>query len=88
MTPEDPNEPLPTTPVSPPASAPPSTPQWGAPPPAWGPPPWAQAPVPPPPPPPRDRVALAVVGVVFGGLFLVFFAFLLLAYGAATRKTS
>jgi protease-4 len=38
--------------------------------------------VPPPPAPRRDRLALAIVGVVFGGLFLVFFGFLLLAYGA------
>jgi protease-4 len=35
-----------------------------------------------PPAPPRDRLALALVLFVFGGLFLVFFAFLLLAYGA------
>lgn len=38
--------------------------------------------MPPPSPPPRDRLALAVVGIVFGGLFLVFLAFLFLAYGA------
>jgi protease-4 len=70
-------DPLPTTPVSPPpAHAAP--PQWG--PAAW--PGWPPAPMPPPAPPPRDRLALAVVGVVFGGLFLVFLAFLFLAYGA------
>jgi protease-4 len=38
--------------------------------------------LPPPAPPRRDRAALAVVLFVFGGLFLVFFAFLLLAYSA------
>lgn len=38
--------------------------------------------MPPPPPPRRDRLALGIVGFVFGGLFLVFFGFLLLAYGA------
>jgi protease-4 len=38
--------------------------------------------VPPPPPPPRDRLALAVVGAIFGGLFLVFFGFLFLAWSA------
>jgi protease-4 len=82
MNPNDPNEPLPTTPVEPP-TAPPAEPSRAAPPPppsyGWGaPPPW----VPPPPPPRRDRVALAVVAFIFGGLFLVFFGFLLLAYGA------
>jgi protease-4 len=35
----------------------------------------------PPAPPRRDRLALAVVGSIFGGLFLVFFGFLALAYG-------
>jgi protease-4 len=85
MNPNDPNEPLPTTPVPPAAApagaAPPaSQPQWGAaPPPPWPP---QAAPVPPPPPPRRDRLALAVVLFVFGGLFLVFFAFLVLAYTA------
>ena len=114
MTPEDPNEPLPTTPVGPPsqegvpaqpapsAQPPPippgwsAAPAWGAAPPGWGgaPPGWGQpawpsmpAPVPPPPPPPRDRVALAVVGIVFGGLFLVFLGFLLLAYGAVKGES-
>jgi protease-4 len=38
--------------------------------------------MPPPPAPPRDRLALFLVLFVFGGLFLVFFAFLVLAYGA------
>jgi len=80
-------EPLPTTPAAPvpqaPAAAPPawSQPQWG-PPPAW-----AQPPLPPQPPPRRDRAALAVVLFVFGGLFLVFFAFLWLAYGAVKGET-
>ena len=43
--------------------------------------------IPPPPPPRRDRAALAVVLFVFGGLFLVFFAFLLLAYSAVRGET-
>ena len=85
-------EPLPTTPVTPappvaagtPAAAPP--PAWAQP--QWGPPPaWAQPPLPPQPPPRRDRAALAVVLFVFGGLFLVFFAFLWLAYGAVKGET-
>jgi protease-4 len=38
--------------------------------------------MPPPAPPRRDRLALAIVGFIFGGIFLVFFGFLLLAYGA------
>ncbi len=79
------------------AAPPTSQPTWGAPPPAppagwpppsayggWGPPP----PIPPPPPPRRDRAALAVVLFVFGGLFLVFFAFLLLAYSAVRGDSS
>jgi protease-4 len=37
--------------------------------------------VPPPTPPKRDRMALGIVAFIFGGLFLVFFAFLFLAYG-------
>jgi protease-4 len=79
-------EPLPTSP--PPAAVPAgqaSQPSWGAPPPVPPPASWAQgAPpaIPPPAPPRRDRAALAVVLFVFGGLFIVFFAFLLLAYGA------
>jgi protease-4 len=93
MSEENPNEPLPTTPVpaSPapappsPAAAAPSPPRWGEPPPpAWGA-GWPQpgsAPFPPQPPPRRDRAALAVVLFVFGGLFVVFFAFLWLAYSA------
>jgi protease-4 len=36
--------------------------------------------MPPPPPPRRDRLALGVVAFIFGGLFLVFFGFLVLAY--------
>jgi len=80
-------EPLPTTPAPtvPPAptAAPPAWTQ-----PQWGPPPaWAQPPLPPQPPPRRDRAALAVVLFVFGGLFLVFFAFLWLAYGAVKGET-
>lgn len=93
MTPNDPNEPLPTTPVEPgsPGAAPPqapvpppaaSQPQWGAPPPP--PPPWTPpaARIPPPAAPKRDRLAMAVVLFIFGGLFAVFFAFLVLAYMA------
>jgi len=80
-------EPLPTTPAPtvPPAptAAPPAWTQ-----PQWGPPPaWAQPPLPPQPPPRRDRAALAVVLFVFGGLFLVFFAFLWLAYGAVKGES-
>src|SRR5437867_2002585 len=67
----DPEQPLPTTPVAPP-------PVWSSAPPPLPP----QAAIPPPPPPKRDRLALAVVAVIFGGLFLVFFAFLVLAYSA------
>ncbi len=93
MNPNDPNEPLPTTPVepSPPAPPPspaPSQPQWGAPPPPpppWVPPPVAQ--VPPPVPPRRDRLALAVVLFIFGGLFIVFFGFLFLAYTAVRGES-
>jgi protease IV len=77
-------EPLPTSPPPQPGAyaAPASQPTWGGPPP---PPSWAAPPppsIPPPAPPRRDRAALAVVLFVFGGLFLVFFLFLLLAYGA------
>lgn len=96
MIPGDPNEPLPTAPAEPPRSpeplppaSAPEGPRWGAPP---APPPsWAQGPgwsappppaMPPPPPPGRDRLALGVVAFVFGGLFLVFFGFLVLAYKA------
>ena len=71
------SEPLPT--------APPPGPTWGGAPPPLPPESWARPagpPFPPPVPPRRDRAALAVVLFVFGGLFLVFFAFLLLAYGA------
>ncbi len=100
MTPNDPNEPLPTTPVEPGApagaspaapppaqAAPPSQPQWGVPPPP--PPPWAPPPprMPPPEPPKRDRLAVAVVLFIFGGLFAVFFAFLVLAYTAVKGET-
>ena len=54
------------------------------------PPAWAQPgppPTPPPAPPRRDRAAVAVVLFVFGGLFLVFFAFLLLAYSAVRGES-
>ena len=91
-----PTTPPPPSPAPPAAAGGPppaaSQPVWGAPPPmagawtspppyGWGPPPLPPA-FPPPAPPRRDRAALAVVLFVFGGLFLVFFAFLLLAYGA------
>lgn len=84
MMPNDPEEPLPTTPVEPgqppgPPAPAASQPQWGGPPPPWTPPPPR---IPPPPPPRRDRLAMAVVLFIFGGLFLVFFAFLVLAYTA------
>src|SRR5512143_1659013 len=91
--PGEPNEPLPTSP--PPqggaAAQPPSMPVWGAAPPPPPPPSsWAQPappPIAPPTPPRRDRAALAVVLFVFGGLFLVFFAFLLLAYSAVRGES-
>ena len=83
-----PATPPPAPPPGPPAAEPP---RWGAPPPppaAWGPPPgpppsWGAPPpsFPPPPPPRRDRLALGIVAFIFGGLFLVFFGFLALAYG-------
>jgi protease-4 len=44
--------------------------------------------MPPPVPPSRDRLALGIVAFVFGGLFLVFFGFLLLAYGAMRGDSS
>jgi len=94
MNPTDPNEPLPTTPVGaaqppqpaagePPRSAPPPA-AWG-PPPGW--PPWGQAPFPPPPPPRRDRLAVWIVAFIFGGLFLAFFGFLLLAYSVVKGES-
>jgi len=86
MSTNDPGEPLPTTPVSPAAQPAPAQQQWSAPPP----PPWAtqqQPPLAPQPPPRRDRAALAVVLFIFGGLFLVFFAFLWLAYGAVKGES-
>ena len=112
MSPNEPGEPLPTTPVpastpgasapagpgAPPASpgpGPGGPPPWGGGP-GWGPPPWGTAPpwgapqgpaLPPQPPPRRDRAALAVVLFVFGGLFLVFFAFLWLAYTAVKGES-
>jgi protease-4 len=73
----------PPLPPPPPAPAP-----WQAAPP-WGPPPWGWQPpvVPPPPPPRRDRLALGVVAFIFGGLFLVFFGFLLLAYSVVKGES-
>jgi protease-4 len=85
MSTNDPGEPLPTTPVplaSPPA---PAHPQWSAPPPPWA--AQQQPSFPPQPPPRRDRAALAVVVFIFGGLFLIFFAFLWLAYGAVRGES-
>lgn len=103
MNPTDPNEPLPTVPVEPtptpsgsPAAGPaapappagPPPPSWQALPP-WGPPPWGWQPpaFPPPPPPRRDRVAIGVVAFIFGGLFLVFFGFLVLAYSVVRGES-
>ncbi len=93
MTPMDPNEPLPTTPVGA-AQAPQATPAGPAPgaQPAWGPPQWGPPPgwgwgAPPPAPPRRDRLAVAIVAFIFGGLFLVFFGFLVLAYGVVRGES-
>ncbi|WP_041453412.1 signal peptide peptidase SppA [Anaeromyxobacter dehalogenans] len=97
-TPVGPQEPQPgaTGPGSP---ARPEPPRWGAPPPpppSWGPPPgpppssgWGAPPpgMPPQPPPRRDRLALGIVAFIFGGLFLVFFGFLLLAFGAVRGES-
>lgn len=86
MSPHDPNEPLPTTPVEPAESARPAPPpsaaggSWSAP--AGSSPAGAYS-LPPSPPPKRDRLALFIVAFIFGGLFLVFFGFLILAYSAA-----
>jgi protease-4 len=85
MSTNDPGEPLPTTPVPPAAPPAPAQHQWSAPPPPWAAP--SQPPFPPQPPPRRDRVALAVVVFIFGGLFLIFFAFLWLAYGAVRGES-
>ena len=92
MNPGEPNEPLPTTPAeptsqqAPPAPQAPEGPRWGAPPPP--PPSFESLPpsLPPSPPQSRDRLALSIVAFVFGGLFLVFFGFLLLAYRAVTSE--
>jgi len=103
MNPTDPNEPLPTTPVGPGEPAPPSRPAppraeaprhatppppYAAPP-GWGPPPgWGGPPsFPPPVPPRRDRLAIGIVAFIFGGLFLVFFGFLLLAYSVVRGES-
>lgn len=86
-TPAQPPPPLATQPAAAWGGPPPG---WGAPPPGWGSPPgWGQAPPPVSPPPPqrRDRLATWVVGSIFGGLFLVFFAFLALAYGVVKGET-
>ncbi|WP_242396420.1 signal peptide peptidase SppA, partial [Anaeromyxobacter oryzisoli] len=56
----------------------------GPPPGGWGTPPS----MPPPPAPRRDRLALGIVAFIFGGLFLVFFGFLFLAYGAVRGETT
>jgi protease IV len=90
MNPSDPNEPLPTTPVAGSTPAPREEWRWGAQQPpmppggGWGPP---SGGLPPPPPPRRDRLALAVVLFVFGGLFVVFFGFLLLAYSVVRGES-
>jgi protease-4 len=80
-----PTTPLPTTPVFPAAPPVPGPQQWSAPPPPWA--TQQQPPFPPQPPPRRDRAALAVVVFIFGGLFLIFFAFLWLAYGAVRGES-
>ncbi len=96
MNPSDPNEPLPTTPVG--GGQPQATQQAQAPqpPPAWGPPPgwggWGTGwgggpPFPPPAPPKRDRLAMGIVLFIFGGLFLAFFGFLVLAYSAVRGES-
>jgi protease-4 len=78
--PRDPaRDPLPTTRVAPPPAA---GPAWGAP---WGPPPgpygaWPGGP--PPPPPKRDRLALAIGAVVFGGLALALAGLVAVAWTA------
>lgn len=76
------------TPQPPPLPPQGAAPAWG-PPPGYGPPPgWGwQAQVPPPPPPRRDRLALGVVAFIFGGLFLVFFGFLALAYSVVKGES-
>lgn len=43
--------------------------------------------MPPPPPPRRDRLAIGIVAFIFGGLFLVFFGFLLLAYSVVRGES-
>jgi protease-4 len=43
--------------------------------------------MPPPPPPRRDRLAIGIVAFIFGGLFLVFFGFLVLAYSVVKGET-
>ena len=70
-------------PLPPQSAAPPS---WG-PPPGWGPPWGGGGWMPPPPPPRRDRLALGIVAFIFGGLFLVFFGFLVLAYSVVKGES-
>jgi protease-4 len=43
--------------------------------------------MPPPAPPRRDRLGVALVAFIFGGLFLVFFGFLLLAWGVVKGES-
>jgi protease-4 len=43
--------------------------------------------MPPPPPPRRDRLAIGIVAFIFGGLFLVFFGFLVLAYSVVRGES-
>jgi protease-4 len=43
--------------------------------------------MPPPPPPRRDRLAIGIVAFIFGGLFLVFFGFLVLAYSVVQGES-
>jgi protease-4 len=96
--PHDPNEPLPTQPAGEPTPPPlptqPAAPPWSAGPwqagpPPWGAPPWGWQPpsVPPPAPPRRDRLAIGIVAFIFGGLFLVFFGFLVLAYSVVKGES-
>jgi len=100
-TPVGEGQPTPAAPsAAPPPAAAPHAP--AASPPAFGPPGWGQAgwgpgpgwgwgaappPFPPPAPPKRDRLAMGIVLFIFGGLFLAFFGFLLLAYSAVRGES-